>query len=85
MQGLQQAVNCYQEALKLDPKNDNTRYNLAYARRLLLQQQQQQQQQGGQNQQQNQDNQHQNHVQHHLSTHFDLLRATKGQTWHSCF
>ena len=60
MQGLQQAVNCYQEALKLDPKNDDTRYNLAYARRLLLQQQQQQQQQGGQNQQQNQDNQQQN-------------------------
>ena len=53
MQGLQQAVNCYQEALKLDPKNDDTRYNLAYARRLLQQQQNQQQQ----NQQQNQDQQ----------------------------
>lgn len=51
MEGLQQAVNCYQEALKLDPKNDDTRYNLAYARR-LLQQQQQQQQGGGQDQQQ---------------------------------
>ena len=57
-EGLQQAVNCYQEALKLDPKNDDTRYNLAYARR-LLQQQQQQQQGGGQNQQQNQQNQDQ--------------------------
>ena len=45
-------------ALKLDPKNDDTRYNLAYARR-LLQQQQQQQQGGGQNQQQNQQNQDQ--------------------------
>lgn len=51
-QGLQQAINAYQEALKLDPKNDDTRYNLAYARRLLQQQQQQNQQQ----QQQNQDN-----------------------------
>ncbi|MBR4738481.1 MAG: tetratricopeptide repeat protein, partial [Bacteroidales bacterium] len=55
-QGLQQAVNCYQEALKLDPKNDDTRYNLAYARRLLQQQQQQQQQnqQGDNNQQKDQ-------------------------------
>ena len=51
-QGLQQAVNSYQEALKLDPKNDDTRYNLAYARRLL-----QQQQQGGQGQQQSQQGQ----------------------------
>ena len=72
MQGLQQAVNCYQESLKLDPKNDDTRYNLAYARRLLQQQQQQQQQQQNQqnqnkdqqqqqqqNQQQQQDNQDQ--------------------------
>lgn len=66
-QGLQQAVNCYQEALKLDPKNDDTRYNLAYARRLIQQQQQQQQQQQKQNnqndqnqqQQQNQDQQQQ--------------------------
>lgn len=53
MQLFQQAVNSYQEALKLDPKNNDTRYNLAYARRLLQQAQQQQQQQqgGGQNQQ----------------------------------
>ena len=56
MEGLQQAINCYQEALKLEPKRDDTRYNLAYARR-LLQQQQQQQQGGGQNQQQNQQDQ----------------------------
>ena len=61
MEGLQQAINCYQEALKLNPKNDDTRYNLAYARRLLQQQQQQQQQQqgGGQDQQQKQQNQDQ--------------------------
>ena len=55
MEGLQQAINSYQEALKLDPKNDDTRYNLAYARRLL--QQQQQQQQGGGQDQQNKDQQ----------------------------
>lgn len=63
MEGLQQAINCYQEALKLDPKNDDTRYNLAYARRLLQQQQQQQQQGGGQNQQQNKDQDQQNQQQ----------------------
>lgn len=63
MEGLQQAVNSYQEALKLDPKNDDTRYNLAYARRLLQQQQQQQQQGGGQNQQQDQQKQDQQNQQ----------------------
>lgn len=65
MQGTQQAIQRYQEALTLDPKNDDTRYNLAYARRLLQQQQQQQQQQGGgsdQNQQQ-QNQQQQNQQQ----------------------
>ncbi len=60
MQQFQQAVNDYQEALKLDPKNDDTRYNLSYAKKLLQQAQQQQQQQGGgkdnQNQDQNKDN-----------------------------
>lgn len=62
MQGLQQAINCYQEALKLEPKRDDTRYNLAYARRLLQQQQQNQQSQGqnsDQNQQENQNQQQQ--------------------------
>ena len=43
MQQFQQAVQSYQDALKVDPKNDDTRYNLAYARRLLQQAQQQQQ------------------------------------------
>ena len=57
MQYFQQAVKAYQDALKLDPKNDDTRYNLAYARRLLQQAQQQQQQQGGGSDQKNQDQQ----------------------------
>jgi len=55
MQQFQQAVNDYQEALKLAPKNDDTRYNLSYAKKMLQQAQQQQQQQQGGNQ--NQDNQ----------------------------
>lgn len=57
---LQEALKSYQEALKLNPKNEDTRYNLALTRRLLqqMQQQQQQNQQGGQNNdQQNQDQQ----------------------------
>lgn len=45
MQYFQQAVKSYQESLKLEPKDEDTRYNLAYARRLLQQAQQQQQQQ----------------------------------------
>lgn len=58
MQQFQQAVNDYQEALKLDPKNNDTRYNLSYAKKLLQQAQQQQQQGGGQdqNKDQNKDN-----------------------------
>ena len=61
MQMFQQAVNDYQEALKLDPKNEDTRYNLSYAKKMLQQakQQQQQQQQNQQNNQQNQQNQQQ--------------------------
>lgn len=49
MQQFQQAVNDYQEALKLTPKDENTRYNLSYAKKMLqqAQQQQQQQQNGG--------------------------------------
>lgn len=59
---LQRAVEDYREALKMDPRNDSTRYNLAYAQRLLRQQQNQNQQnQNNQNQdQQNQDQNQQN-------------------------
>ena len=63
MQMFQQAVQSYQDALKLDPKNDDTRYNLAYARRLLQQAQQQQQNQQGQGQNQDQKNQNQQNQQ----------------------
>ena len=66
MQQFQQAVNDYQEALKLNPKNDDTRYNLSYAKKLLQQAQQQQQQNGGgqgdnnKDQKDNKDNKDQN-------------------------
>lgn len=68
MEEFQQAVNSYQEALKIDPKNADTKYNLSYAKKLLAQAQQQQSGGGGNNngqdkknnqQQQQQQNQNQ--------------------------
>lgn len=47
---LEEAVKAYKQSLKLNPKDEDTRYNLAYALEKLKQQQQQQ----NQNQQQNQ-------------------------------
>lgn len=55
MEEFQKAVNSYKQSLKADPKNEDARYNLSYAKKLLAQAQQQQQNQ--QNQQQNQQNQ----------------------------
>lgn len=49
-QKYQEGIEAYKQALKLNPKDEDTRYNLAYAQAMLKQQQQQQQQQ-----QQNQD------------------------------
>lgn len=59
---LQKSVEAYKQGLKHNPKDDATRYNLAYAQKLyqqFLQEQQKQQQQEQQQQQQNesQDNQ----------------------------
>ena len=51
------AVAAYQESLRANPKDNDTRYNLVKAMQMLQQQQQQQQQQ--QNQDQNQDQQQQ--------------------------
>ncbi len=46
---VQESIDAYKGSLKLDPKNMNTKYNLAYAQDLLKKQQQQQQQQQQQN------------------------------------
>ena len=54
------AVGAYQESLRANPKDNDTRYNLVKAMELLQQQQQQQQQQ---NQDQNQDQQNQDQQQ----------------------
>jgi len=58
-QQYQQAVDAYKRSLKLNPGDDETRYNLAYALEKLREQQQQQQNQDQQNNQdeQNQDQQ----------------------------
>lgn len=40
MKHFQQAVDSYKEALKLDPKNKDTKYNLSYAQKMLAQAQQ---------------------------------------------
>ena len=53
-QRYQEAVDAYKQALKANPKDMDTKYNLEYAKRkLALQQQQQQSGQGQQDQQQN--------------------------------
>ena len=50
-----EAFDAYKKSLKIDPNDEDARYNLEYARQKMILQQQQQQQ--NQNQQQNQDNQ----------------------------
>jgi tetratricopeptide (TPR) repeat protein len=54
-----QAVGAYQQALRLDPKDNDTRYNLVKAMQQLQQQQQQQNQQQQNQQQQQQEQQQQ--------------------------
>ena len=54
-----QAVGAYQQALRLDPKDNDTRYNLVKAMQQLQQQQQQQQNQQQQQQEQQQQEQQQ--------------------------
>lgn len=57
-QEYEKSIEAYKNALRLDPADDETRYNLAYAKAKLKQKQQQEQQQQ-QNQQQNKDQQDQ--------------------------
>jgi tetratricopeptide (TPR) repeat protein len=47
----EKSVEAYKQALKLDPKAEDSRYNLSYAYQMLKKQQQQQQQQQQQNNQ----------------------------------
>jgi Ca-activated chloride channel homolog len=61
------AVDSYKEALRNNPSNDETRYNLAEAQRRLKQQQNQQQNQQQQEQDQQQDQQQQDQQQDNQS------------------
>jgi Mg-chelatase subunit ChlI len=57
---VEESIDAYKGSLKLDPKNVETKYNLAYAQDLLKKQQEQQQQQQQNNQDQDKQNQDQN-------------------------
>ena len=52
---LEESIEAYKQALRLNPKDENTRYNLAYAMNKQQQQQQQQQQKSGDNKDDNKD------------------------------
>jgi len=52
-----EAISAYQDALRNNPKDNDTRYNFVLCKRLLKQQQQQQQQQQNKNNSDNQQNQ----------------------------
>ena len=65
---LEESIEAYKKSLRINPTDEDTRYNLAYAQKKLKNQQQQQQQQqqqdggggGGNQNQQQQQNQNQN-------------------------
>lgn len=52
----EESVNAYKNALKLNPEDEDSRYNLAYAKSKLVQQQQQQQKQDKKDNKDNKDN-----------------------------
>ena len=58
-----EAFDAYKKSLKIDPNDEDARYNLEYARQKMILQQQQQQQQQNQNQQQDQDKKDDNNKQ----------------------
>ncbi len=62
----QKSINAYKEALKINPNDEDARYNLAYAKKMMQIQQQQQQNNQNNDKQDNKDNQQdqQNQNQH---------------------
>ena len=55
----QESIDAYKNALRLNPKDEDARYNLAYAQKQLAQQQQNQQEQGDNQDQNKKDNKEQ--------------------------
>jgi tetratricopeptide (TPR) repeat protein len=59
MKKYDESINAYKNSLKLNPKDEDTRYNLEYAKRMMVQQQQQNKQNKDNKQDKNKDNQNQ--------------------------
>lgn len=60
---IDESIEAYKNALRLNPSDDETRYNLAYAQRMKKKQEQQQQQQQEQQEDQSEENQEENEEQ----------------------
>ncbi|MCC6384685.1 MAG: tetratricopeptide repeat protein [Bacteroidia bacterium] len=56
MQKFNECIEAYKNALRLNPKDDDTRYNLAYAQKILKEQEQNQQNEKNKDQQDNKKN-----------------------------
>jgi tetratricopeptide (TPR) repeat protein len=75
-----EAANAFKAALKLNPKDEDTRYNLAYANAMLQQQQQNQQNQNNKEQQNQQDkNEQQQPQQNKKNDHNDQQNNNQNQ------
>lgn len=75
------AIEAYKESLRNNPKDDETRYNLALAQKMLHDQQKQQNQQQQQNQEkQNQDQQKQNQQKQNQDSQQDKKQSQNSET-----
>ena len=73
------AVESYKQALRNNPSDDETRYNMILAQRMLKEQQQQNQDQQDQNQDQNQDQQNQQQQQEQQQNEQDMSKENAEQ------
>ncbi|MGQ9819234.1 MAG: tetratricopeptide repeat protein [Candidatus Kapaibacteriales bacterium] len=76
-----ESIDFYKKALRLDPKDYDAKYNLEYARRMMIMEQQQnkQQNQNQQNNQSQQNNQQQNRADNNPRDKNQQNRATQSQ------
>ena len=85
-QKYKESIEAYKNSLKLNPGDQDTKYNLAYAKQKLQEQQQQEQENQDQQDQENQDQENQNrHLQNHgaESVHRCLISCcVKGRESH---
>ncbi len=76
---LQESIDAYKGSLRLDPKNPETKYNLAYAQDMLKKQQQQQQQSDKNKEDQNKKDQNRNNDQQQQKQQQDQSQQDKQQ------